>query len=203
MARMTRAESVARTRELLLAAAEEVFAEQGFAAASVDGIAERAGFSRGAVYANFDGKEELFLAVFERQLERQMDEGWQLQSSGSPEVALGKLRALGEGTRFADRKRFLLLTEFRLYALRTPEVRARFVELERRLLDWYAKAIADTAQRAGLRLPIPVEQLALMVLSMENGIAMFAHLDPEKVSHDAFIDAMAALARLMGGPAHG
>lgn len=203
MARMTRAESVARTRELLLAAAEEVFAEQGFAAASVDGIAERAGFSRGAVYANFDGKEELFLAVFERQLERQMDEGWQLQSSGSPEVALGKLRALGEGTRFADRKRFLLLTEFRLYALRTPEVRARFVELERRLLDWYAKAIADTAERAGLRLPIPVEQLALMVLSMENGIAMFAHLDPEKVSHDAFIDAMAALARLMGGPAHG
>lgn len=203
MARMTRAESVARTRELLLTAAEEVFAEQGFAAASVDGIAERAGFSRGAVYANFDGKEELFLAVFERQLERQMDEGWQLQSSGAPEVALGKLRALGEGTRFADRKRFLLLTEFRLYALRTPEVRARFVELERRLLDWYAKAIADTAERAGLRLPIPVEQLALMVLSMENGIAMFAHLDPEKVSHDAFIDAMAALARLMGGPAHG
>lgn len=203
MARMTRAESVARTRELLLTAAEEVFAEQGFAAASVDGIAERAGFSRGAVYANFDGKEELFLAVFERQLERQMDEGWQLQSSGSPEVALGKLRALGEGTRFADRKRFLLLTEFRLYALRTPEVRARFVELERRLLDWYAKAIADTAERADLRLPIPVEQLALMVLSMENGIAMFAHLDPEKVSHDAFIDAMAALARLMGGPAHG
>lgn len=203
MARMTRAESAARTRELLLTAAEEVFAEQGFAAASVDGIAERAGFSRGAVYANFNGKEELFLAVFERQLERQMDEGWQLQASGSPEVALGKLRALGEGTRHADRQRFLLLTEFRLYALRTPQVRDRFVELERRLLDWYAKVIADTAERAGLRLPIPVEQLALMLLSMENGIAMFAHLDPENVSHDAFIDAIAALAQLLSQPARG
>lgn len=203
MARMTRAESAARTRELLLTAAEEVFAEQGFAAASVDGIAERAGFSRGAVYANFNGKEELFLAVFERQLERQMDEGWQLQSSGSPEVALGKLRALGEGTRYADRQRFLLLTEFRLYALRTPQVRDRFAELERRLLDWYAKVIADTAARAGLRLPIPVEQLALMLLSMENGIAMFAHLDPENVSHDAFIDAIAALAQFLSQPARG
>lgn len=199
--RLTRAESAARTRERLLVAAGEVFAEQGFAAASLDGIAERAGYTRGAVYASFGGKEELFLDVVERQLEQQMDEGRQIQSSGTADVALAKLRALGEGTRFADRQRFLLLTEFRLYALRTPDVRARFAELERKQLGWFTQAIADTADRAGAQLPAPAEQLALMVLSMENGIAMFAHLDPENVQHDAFVDAMDVLAQLIARPA--
>src|SRR5258708_19895226 len=63
--RETRAEKQARTRAALLATAASVFAERGYQGASVEEIAERAGYSHGAVYSNFTGKEDLFFAVFE------------------------------------------------------------------------------------------------------------------------------------------
>ena len=53
----------ALTREHLMAAAAEVFGEKGYEHASLDEIANRAGFTKGAVYSNFANKEELFLAL--------------------------------------------------------------------------------------------------------------------------------------------
>lgn len=64
--RLSRAEQQQRTRERLLAAAAEVFAESGFRGASLDAIAARAGYTRGAVYSNFADKSELLLALFDR-----------------------------------------------------------------------------------------------------------------------------------------
>src|SRR6266487_4367795 len=64
--RLTRAQSRARTRDLLIDSAMQVVARDGYAGASVDAIAAHAGFSMGAVYSNFATKEELFLAAFER-----------------------------------------------------------------------------------------------------------------------------------------
>src|ERR1700709_1587257 len=68
-ARLTREQSKAHTRERLLAAARSAFAESGFHGASVEEIASRAGFSTGALYSNFDGKEDLFLVAREREIE--------------------------------------------------------------------------------------------------------------------------------------
>ncbi|MGN7870636.1 TetR/AcrR family transcriptional regulator [Paracoccus sp. 22332] len=67
MARLSRAESQAVTRERLLAAAHDLFRTEGYAATSVDRIAAAAGYSKGAVYSNFEGKEAIFLAVLEAQ----------------------------------------------------------------------------------------------------------------------------------------
>src|ERR1700719_1747631 len=67
-ARMTREQSNAHTRERLLAAARRVFASGGFHGASVEEIASEAGFSTGALYSNFDGKEDLFLVLMEREI---------------------------------------------------------------------------------------------------------------------------------------
>ena len=61
--RLTRAEAKNRTRQLLLDAAAQVFARKGFAGASVEEIAEAAGYSIGAVYSNFGSKEQLFLEL--------------------------------------------------------------------------------------------------------------------------------------------
>ena len=61
--RLTRAEAKSRTRQLLLDAAASVFARKGYVGASVEEIAETAGFSIGAVYSNFGSKEELFLEL--------------------------------------------------------------------------------------------------------------------------------------------
>src|SRR4051812_23720979 len=63
--RLTRAEQKARTRESLLRSAAKVFARQGFQAATLEDVAEGAGFSKGAVYANFASKDELFIALLE------------------------------------------------------------------------------------------------------------------------------------------
>src|SRR5256885_16780161 len=61
------------TRSRLLAAAEEMFLTRGFGGASVDAVAHAAGFTTGAVYSNFGGKADLFLAVLERSTERDLD----------------------------------------------------------------------------------------------------------------------------------
>ncbi|MFC4857760.1 TetR/AcrR family transcriptional regulator [Actinophytocola glycyrrhizae] len=190
--RLSRTESVARTRARLLAAAEDVFAEQGFGRTTLEQIAERAGYTRGAVYANFASKDDLFLAVLERWLDDDIEHGGRINAE-SPSVrdAFDRLREL-EGNRFADRNRFLLLTEFRLYALRNPAVAPRLAEYERRCIAWYADAIRARAAD----LPVPAEQLATIVLAMENGIATLAHLAPDTVRHDAFIDALEMLTGL-------
>src|ERR1700716_623962 len=67
--RMTREQSKANTRERLPAAARSVFASSGFHGASVEEIASKAGFSTGALYSNFDGKEDLFLVLMEREID--------------------------------------------------------------------------------------------------------------------------------------
>ena len=66
MKRLKRAEKQAETRSLLIDAAAKAFAERGYAAASIDAIAEKAGFSKGAFYSNFASKEDLVLAVLQR-----------------------------------------------------------------------------------------------------------------------------------------
>jgi TetR/AcrR family transcriptional regulator, transcriptional repressor of aconitase len=74
MARLSREENQARTRSRLLTVAKQHFARDGYAASSLDRIAEEAGFSKGAVYSNFAGKEELFLGVLEEHGRVSLDE---------------------------------------------------------------------------------------------------------------------------------
>jgi AcrR family transcriptional regulator len=63
--RLSREESRALTREKLLASAYEVMARVGYEGASIERIAEDAGFSKGAFYSNFESKEEIFLELLE------------------------------------------------------------------------------------------------------------------------------------------
>jgi len=73
-ARLTREQSRAQTRERLLASAAVVFSREGFAGASVDRIAEEAGYSKGALYSNFSSKDELFFELFDYYAGGQADE---------------------------------------------------------------------------------------------------------------------------------
>ncbi len=72
--RLTREQSRAQTRERLLEAARGVFARNGFHGSSVEEIASAAGFSTGALYSNFEGKEDLFLVLMEREIEKHAQE---------------------------------------------------------------------------------------------------------------------------------
>src|SRR3954469_13948468 len=71
--RLSRAERRARTRDDLVAAADELFSANGFHATSVDAVADAAGYTKGAVYSNFASKEDLFFAVYERRVDRYVE----------------------------------------------------------------------------------------------------------------------------------
>jgi AcrR family transcriptional regulator len=194
--RLSRSESVAQTRARLLEAAETVFAENGFGEATLSQIAERAGYTRGAVYANFASKDELFLAVLDRWLDHDIARGGQFNANSPAAHEVFQWLRTRDGNRFADRSRFLLLTEFRLYALRNPGIAPRLADYERRSLAWYTEAVQTRLDAAGISLP--AAQLATFVLALENGIATLAHIAPDDVRHHAFIDALELLATLAG-----
>src|SRR3954471_9164051 len=69
---LTRAGRKQLTREHLLASAERLFIERGFHSASIDDIAQAAGFTKGAVYAHFKNKEAVFIALMERRWDEQL-----------------------------------------------------------------------------------------------------------------------------------
>ena len=117
---MTRAEQGERNRALVLAAARRVFLERGYAGATLDAIAEEAGFSKGVVYSQFAGKPDLFLALLERRIAERAEQNARV-SAGL--AGLDGLRALLEANarlseEGGDWSR--LLIEFRLIAARTP-----------------------------------------------------------------------------------
>jgi AcrR family transcriptional regulator len=181
-ARMTREQSKANTRERLLAAARSAFASSGFHGASVDEIASRAGFSTGALYSNFDGKEDLFLVLMEREIEEHSREIAKAVAERSSVVE----RATGGAQQWMtmierEPELLLLFMEFWAYGVRDakvrPKVAARFAQVRRML----TKLIEDGVREFELELEIPAEQLAIAIDALADGIARQKLADPEAV----------------------
>src|ERR1700757_3101621 len=113
----------AATRTKLLAAAQVIFARDGFEASRLEEIAARAGFTRGAFYAHFDSKEDLLFALMERVITEKVDAiRALLDRCESPDERLQALREY-YASLAGDRSWVLLLLEFKLFALRHPQAR--------------------------------------------------------------------------------
>jgi AcrR family transcriptional regulator len=161
------------TVERLLDAALETFAEVGFAAASVEDICSRGGFTRGAFYSSFKTKDELFGALFARETARNLALA-EHQLAGieqeSDPVTAAVERCLS--TFRADRTWVLVHTEYALYATRHPEaaaaLRRHAEELHRRLTALVEAAVA----RTGIRLSVPANRLARIVLALHDGVVI-------------------------------
>src|SRR5207302_4886288 len=111
-----------QTRDVLIAAATEVFARRGYEGASLEEIAETAGFTRGAIYKNFDGKEDLFFAVTDR-LNEQVIEAFRAIAPDSADTKEWDISALADMWRASvDEFEHLLALakEYELYLLRNP-----------------------------------------------------------------------------------
>ena len=155
--RESRAERQARTRAELIAAAAEVFARRGYDGASVEEIAEQAGYSHGAVYSNFDGKADLFLAVFEDYMAERARElaATQVDLPGDAPLK-ARARALADQwmERFSeDRASVVLHMEFIAHAGRDPELAGRFGTRSAALREAVAHYIAGYQQEAGTDFP--------------------------------------------------
>lgn len=187
--RLTRRESQEVTRARLIEAAERVFIRFGFDAASVEQIAEAAGFSRGAFYSNFADKDSLFLAVLnKRRLEtaKAVEEIF-LQN---PDAAQ-RLRAVRDWyvTQWQQKQWITLRTEFQLRALRNRAVRTRLARILRQELETYSALVAQYFAQAGTAMADRPETIALSLVAMAEGLGSIALVDAEWASGLGFAEA--------------
>ncbi len=173
MPRLTRKEKQAHTRQCLLEAAAKVFSRRGLAKGSIDEVAETAGYTKGAFYANFKSKEELFLAMLDQrfaerlaEIERAIEEG------GDPEDEARRVGADFNRYLAADPEWQRLFTEFTAYAARNDEFRAELVTRYRTLQARLAEAYGREAEKLGVESPVPLADLAAMTTAMANGWAI-------------------------------
>src|SRR5713101_8327365 len=151
------------TRSALVEAAVEVFAKKGFDGASLEEIAEAAGFTRGAIYSNFGSKEDLMLAVVERYNETLVgafSDTLERATDISQEEMTVSAAALWRDLIRRDPNLTALNLEFRLRALRNPAFRARFLELIHENDKRIAELIAREAKTYGIRLKYDPADLA-------------------------------------------
>jgi AcrR family transcriptional regulator len=200
--RLTREQSRANTRDRLLASARSVFARAGFHGASVDEIAAEAGFSTGALYSNFDGKEDLFLVLMEREIDehaREIAQAVRARASIA-ERATGGAR---QWMTMIDREPELLLLfmEFWAYGVRDPQVRPKVAERFAQMRQVITQLIADGVREFDLELELPAEQLALVIDALADGIARQKLADPEAVPDELMGRALALLLSAATRPA--
>lgn len=188
--RLTRAEAKARTRALVLDAAARTFARKGFAGASVEEIAEAAGFSIGAVYSNFGSKEELFVELLSGRASGRVAEAGQiladeLAADQDPLAALGRMlvEVADKDADFAP-----LQAEFWLYAIRNPAVletlAARMRAPRAALTTMIDAGLERRAQDAS---PAAV---ATIVFALFQGLVQQRRIDPDSVPDDLFARAL-------------
>lgn len=187
MARMTRAEAREATRGSLIASARKHFAEVGYGAASLDLIAEDAGFTRGAIYANFDGKAGLLLAVLDERLDGQ------LQELGRIEGSLDAVNRWRRDNASREEGLALAVREFRAIGMRDPAIRNALRDRERRVRAGFAEMIEAFARNLRIELPASPEDTASVLLALGDGISEQHQLDPDHVSMELFNRALTAL----------
>ena len=203
-ARLTREQSRAATRERLLSAARSVFARAGFHGASVEEIASEAGFSTGALYSNFDGKEDLFLALMEREIEehaREIAEAVRSRASVSERATGGARRWMTMIER--EPNLLLLFMEFWAYGVRDAQVRPKVAERFAQMRQVLTALIAEGAREFDLELALPAEQLALAVDALADGIARQKLADPDAVPDELMGEVLSLLFAAATRPAGG
>jgi AcrR family transcriptional regulator len=190
--RLTREEKKAQTRERLIDAAAKVFAEKGFAATSLDEVADAAGLTKGAVYSNFENKEDLVRAVLEVN-QRRMNHISEAAGDGPLEQQMAKAGQLFGDVIAQQRAGFLLLIEFIAYAMRNPDLYPDFLARHRAGRAAVAKMIEEHAPEGGAEAWADPNQKALILEAVGNGIALEKLIDPEGVPDDLFAQLLPVL----------
>ncbi len=191
---LTRKQRQRQTREDLVAAAARVFARRGYHKATVEEIAAEAGFSTGAVYSNFEGKEELFLAIADRQVQDRVAEITAVADAAEGEgdasaEAADRFRAFIE----ADPDWPLLFYEFWSLSVRNPELQDELAKRRDAIRDALADTLERVATELGLELRFPAPALATAVAASLNGLAFERAADPNAVPDEVFTEFLTAV----------
>jgi AcrR family transcriptional regulator len=192
--RLTREESRAVTRRRLLDAAADLFLRQGFEGASLDEIAEAAGYTRGALYSNFDGKDDLFLTLMREHLDEERAGAERAFDSGAtPEDRIRAVEAWHEKHMDRESRWDAVMLEFWLYATRNPRLRPKLAAMQQGLREAIARMVERQLTDLGIPAPIPADDLASIVIALDCGIGAQRSMDPRSVPGDLFGKALMLL----------
>ncbi len=189
---LTREEKKAQTRERLLDAAVVVFARKGFGAASLDEIADEAGLTKGAVYSNFSGKDDLLVTLFEERVDpRMFGIADQIDPATSPEEQAVTAGRLVTEVQHDDRMWFLLGLEYAIHTARNPGFPSRRRQRFEETVQRAAELIRGRFDEDGRESPVAPEELAVGFLALSDGIALL------RLSHDVPDDLLGKMLALV------
>lgn len=190
-------------RRRLLAEALRVFTERGYADARLEDIAHAAGFTKGAVYSNFGGKQELFGAVLGTGAEDEFA-AVAAEIGGTDDLGalIARIAELIAARIAGDTGRGQLGLEFAARAARDAPTRAVLAPMRRAQRDTAARSFAEVTERTGTRPAVPPELAGLILHCLTNGLVNEHLADPESVTADVIERAFTAvLTALLPSPA--
>src|SRR4051812_48519646 len=195
--RSRREERKEETRAELIAAAARVFARSGFHGASLDEIASEAGYTTGAIYWHFGGKDDLFLAVFEAYTTTRVHEYAAIQRA----VDDGELPPRAWADQWMQRlhnepELLVLILEFAVHAWRNPPLREEFSNRMAAGRLAVARILEEEATRAGFELPMPAEDIGTVLRELGTGLGLARLIDPDGIPDSLFGDFVETLVQL-------
>jgi AcrR family transcriptional regulator len=180
IARRSRTEQVEHNRELVIDAARRVFLAKGYVGASLDAIAEEAGFSKGVVYSQFAGKADLFFALLERRIAERAEQNARIAAQTSGPAGITALLRFHERAQLAEPDWGLLLIEFRVQAARDPELNRRYAAVHARTVERFAETIATLLRDdSDIPRPFPPHTVAELMLTIGVGLHLERAVRPE------------------------
>lgn len=180
-------------RDELLSAALGVFAVRGYHQASVDEIAAAAGYSKGALYWHFSGKDDLLAALLEERVAAPMRAMAVLFEAAPPDRD-PSFEASREFARQLTEQRDALLLErdWWTLAIRDPKLRARYAETQAELRGTLAAALGERMRHLGApKRAMPVEDIARVMMGIIGGLTGDELIEPGSVSPDLLGEALA------------
>lgn len=189
-----RAEARGTARGRLLASAARVFAARGYARASLDEIARDAGVTKGAVYWNFDSKEDLFFALLDQRLDQRARELIDLTARAAPDEETSPAVS-ARLTELIDLERDVLLLahEHWSLAVRDPELGRGYAKRQHALRGAIAAMLEARHVTIGVPLTVDAGRLATVLLALANGLAMDRLVEGDDVPDDLFGEALSLL----------
>ena len=200
MKRLGRTEQAERNRALVLDAARRVFLARGYHGATLEQIAEEAGFSKGVVYSQFTSKADLFLALLEARIAERAAENARIAGSlpsGGLPAFLDHLARGDQGTPGW----LLLVIEFRVHAARDPVLSGRYATVHARTVEALAQTLEAIGVQDGDEAVIAPRRLAELMLALSVGATLEQAASPDAFGARELARSLAQVLAPLIGPA--
>jgi AcrR family transcriptional regulator len=188
--RLSRAERAAATEWRLLEAAYRVFLRLGFHGATLDAVAQEAGFTKGAVYSRFGSKADLFLALLARRAEQRARDVRAAAAEVEPDALAARAGRQWTEILHDDLGWMLLVIEFRVHAARVPELNRRYAPIHDLVLGAAAENLAHHAEALGIAPAVSAMEGARGLMALMSGLVLEQAAAPDALPDPAVLTEM-------------